>query len=77
MPAYVTSPTYVTSPAYVMCPQMSHQLHQVIPGNDQNMSPTNQKTAESKLEQTVIRQLFGVNLFTGMPSYIPGEKSGI
>ena len=27
-------------------------IYQVIPGNDQNMSPTNQKTAESKLERT-------------------------
>ena len=25
---------------------------QVIPGNDQNTSPTNQKTAESNLERT-------------------------
>ena len=26
--------------------------YQVIPGNDQNKSPTNQKTAGSKLERT-------------------------
>ena len=63
----------------------------MIPGNDQNTSPTNQKTAGSKLERTSYLmfygsrrhlksfsgKLFGVNLFTGMPSHIPGEKSGI
>ena len=30
----------------------SGSYYQVIPGNDQNMSPTNQKTAGSKLERT-------------------------
>ena len=27
--------------------------------------------------ETLFRKLFGVNLFTGMPPHIPGEKSGI
>ena len=63
----------------------------MIPGNDQNTSPTNQKTAGSKLERTklahvlwlsevsekLFRYLFVVNLFTGMPSHIPSEKFGI
>ena len=63
----------------------------MIYGNDQNASPTNQKTGGSKLER--ISQLmfygsrrhlksfsgnfFGVNLFTGMPSHMPSEKSAI
>ena len=32
---------------------------QVIPGNDQNMSPTNQKTAGSNLERTSKLTLYG------------------
>ena len=56
---------------------------QVIPGNDQNMYPTNQKTPGSKLERTSYlmfygsrRHLksfsgnfFGVNLFTGIGAF--------
>ena len=54
----------------------------MISRNNQNTSPTNQKTAGSKLEQSeasekLFKQLFDVNRFTGMPSHIPGEKSGI
>ena len=30
----------------------SPHMYQAIPGNDQNASPTNQKTAESKLGRT-------------------------
>ena len=57
--------------------------YQVIPGNDQNASPTNQKTAGSKLDRTSWlmfygswRHLesfsgssFGANMFAGMSSY--------
>ena len=63
---------------------------QVIPGNDQNTSPTNQKTARCKLEPDNLadvlwpsmasKQLFryfDINLLTVMPSHIPSEKSGI
>ena len=62
--------------------------HQVISGNDQNMSPTNQKTAGSKARtnkladvlwlseasEKLFRQLFGVNRLTGMSSHTPSEK---
>ena len=63
---------------------------QVIPGNDQNTSPINQKTAGSKVERTSKLMFYGsrrhlksfqvtfcVDLFTRMSSHIPGEKSGI
>ena len=69
----------------------SNHLIQVIPGNDQNTSPTNQKTAGSKLERTSQLMFNGCRrhlksfsgnflvliFFTGTPSHIPGEKSGI
>ena len=32
---------------------------QVLPGNDQNISPTNQKTAGSKLERTSLLMFYG------------------
>ena len=65
--------------------------NQAIPGNDQNASPTNQKTAGSKLDRTSLlmfygswrqlesffRWLFGANMFAGMSSQILGEKFGI
>ena len=34
-------------------------LIQAIPGNDQNASPTNQKTARSKLERTSYLMFYG------------------
>ena len=34
--------------------------YQAIPGNDQNASPTNQKTAGSKLDRTCFMALAGI-----------------
>ena len=43
--------------------------YQAIPGNDQNASPTNQKTAESKVERTTQLMFYGswrhLESFTG------------
>ena len=66
-------------------------IYQVIPGNDQNASPTNQKTAGSTLKRTSQLIFYGsrrhlesfsgnflVLIFLlGLPSHIPGEKSCI
>ena len=58
--------------------------YQAIPGNDQNASPTNQKTPGSKLDRTSSwRHLesfsggFLVRMFAGMSSQILGEKFDI
>ena len=65
--------------------------NQTIPGNDQNASPTNQKTAASELNWTsklmfygFRRHLesfsggfFGANVFAGMFSQILSEKFDI
>ena len=62
---------------------------QAIPGNDQNSSPTSQKTARRKLDRTsqlmalggrfrkLFRWFFGANMFAGMSSQILGEKFDI
>ena len=63
---------------------------QAIPGNDQNASATNQKTAGSKLDRTSQLMFYGfwrhlesfsgsflVRMFAGMSSQILSEKFGI
>ena len=71
-------------------PSLNFLSYPVILGNDQNTSPTNQKTARSKLERTSLLMFYGsrrhlkilsgnflVLIFFGMPSHIPAEKPGI
>ena len=48
-----------------------YHSYQVIPGSDQNASPTSQKTAGSKLD------VFLVRMFAAMSSQILGENFGI